>query len=40
MKTIDTKILLGDCKDVLKSIEENSIDLYQIAFKDTIKVSF
>lgn len=27
MKTIDTKILLGDCKDVLKSIDENSIDL-------------
>jgi len=27
MKTIDTKILLGDCKDVLKSIDENTIDL-------------
>lgn len=27
MKKIDTKILLGDCKDLLKSVEENSIDL-------------
>jgi len=27
MKTIDTKILLGDSKDILKTIDENSIDL-------------
>jgi len=27
MKTIDTKILLGDCKDVLKDIDDESIDL-------------
>jgi site-specific DNA-methyltransferase (adenine-specific)/site-specific DNA-methyltransferase (cytosine-N4-specific) len=27
MKTIETKILLGDCKDILKTIDENSIDL-------------
>jgi len=27
MKTIDTKIFLGDCKDVLKNLEDNSIDL-------------
>ncbi len=27
MKTIDTKIFLGDCKDVLKTLEDNSIDL-------------
>lgn len=27
MKTIDTKIILGDSKDVLKTIDDNSIDL-------------
>jgi len=27
MKIIDTKIYQGDCKDVLKSIDENSVDL-------------
>lgn len=27
MKTINTKILLGDCKNVLTTIEDNSIDL-------------
>ena len=27
MKLIDAKILLGDCKNVLKSIEDNSVDL-------------
>lgn len=27
MKTIDTQILLGDCKDVLKTIDDNSVDL-------------
>jgi site-specific DNA-methyltransferase (adenine-specific) len=27
MKMIDTKILLGDCKDVLKTIDQNSLDL-------------
>jgi len=27
MKMIDNRILLGDCKDVLKTIDENSIDL-------------
>ena len=27
MKTINTKIILGDCKDVLKTINENTIDL-------------
>lgn len=27
MKTIDTKILLGDCKDVLKNIGDETIDL-------------
>jgi len=27
MKTIDTQILLGDSKDILKTIDENSIDL-------------
>ncbi len=27
MQIIDTKIILGDCKDVLKSIDENTIDL-------------
>jgi len=27
MKTIDTKVLLGDCKDIIKTIEDNSIDL-------------
>ena len=27
MKEIDTKILLGDCKNVLKTIKDNSIDL-------------
>ncbi len=27
MKTIDTKILLGDSKDILKTIDDNSIDL-------------
>ena len=27
MKKISTKIILGDCKEVLKSLDENSIDL-------------
>lgn len=27
MKKINTKIILGDCKEVLKSLDENSIDL-------------
>lgn len=27
MRKINTKIILGDCKEVLKSLDENSIDL-------------
>ena len=27
MKEITTKIIQGDCKDVLKTIDDNSIDL-------------
>lgn len=27
MKTISTKIIYGDCKEILKSIDDNSIDL-------------
>lgn len=27
MRKINTKIILGDCKEVLKDLDENSIDL-------------
>jgi DNA modification methylase len=27
MRKINTKIILGDCREVLKTIDENSIDL-------------
>ena len=27
MRKVSTKIILGDCKDVLKTLGENSIDL-------------
>lgn len=27
MRKINTKIILGDCREVLKDIDENSIDL-------------
>ncbi|MEW6108811.1 MAG: hypothetical protein AB1632_06555 [Nitrospirota bacterium] len=27
MRKINTKIILGDCKEVLKTLDENSIDL-------------
>ena len=27
MRKINTKIILGDCKEILKDLDENSIDL-------------
>ncbi len=31
MRKINTKIILGDCREVLKNLDENSIDLIVIS---------